>query len=106
MKYKVCSPKHKWVQIYPLPEGMTEFGIASIRDGYVELNKDWLTKLEAEWTKYLPDDTFSSIQDKKDWIAKLKEVWTTCLSNLNTTDPIDSRVDPTNMPSLSTSDND
>jgi len=48
-KYRLCNPDHKWIQIYPVPEGMTEFGAATVRNGYVEVNRDWLEKLKADW---------------------------------------------------------
>ena len=50
LPYRHCSVGHDWVQTYPIPEGTNDLA-ASIREGYVEIHQEWLSKLQEQWTR-------------------------------------------------------
>jgi tetratricopeptide (TPR) repeat protein len=50
LPYRKCSPDHTFVQAYPIRELGNKNLAATIRDGYVELNTEWLMSLKAQWT--------------------------------------------------------
>jgi hypothetical protein len=60
LDFRVCDPKHKWYQAYPIREGWGRAAGETVSEGgggvilvdgrAVELNV-WLMELKEEWTK-------------------------------------------------------
>jgi len=48
MPFRICSAKHRFFQVFPLPEESGEVA-ARIVDGRVEGREEWLGALRREW---------------------------------------------------------
>jgi hypothetical protein len=45
----MCSPNHKFVQVFPIPEETKDVAARFVEGKTMEVQKGWLEKLRKEW---------------------------------------------------------